>query len=286
MKENLRKFTALHKMENCADSIKAELLCLSRYEDAEKDIIIVVHNQLDYIKNCIKSIEENTENYNIFIWDNSSDQETKDYLKSLRHMVVRNEENIGFIRPNNRLFELGVAPYVILLNSDTEVKPNWDKALISWLQQNENTAQTGYMGGLLDEELKGGIFDFGSNVDYICGWATCIRRNLLDGYFDRLSADKNKFFASEFDEEPFLKLFDEKNLEFAYAEDADLSLRIKEHGLEIYALHLDLVNHFENKTVKTVVDKVDLKRTFSKNHEYMRKRWSKFDKLLRNKELR
>jgi|APSaa5957512535_1039671.scaffolds.fasta_scaffold22467_2 GT2 family glycosyltransferase len=292
MKENLRKMTALHKMENCQASMKDELLCLAKYEKAEKDILIVVHNQLDYIKKCIESIKENTKNYNIFIWDNASDQETREYLESISNssiMVLRSEENIGFIEPNNRLFELGLSDYVILLNSDTEVKPDWDKAMIGWLQQNEDVGQTGYMGGILNDEFRGGKINFGSNIDYICGWSMCVRRDLLDGWFDRLHSplpDKKRFFPSTFDEEPFFKLFDQKNLKFAYAEDADLSLRIKEHGFDIYALHLDLVVHHENKTIKAVNQspdkgglKIDLKKTFHENHEYLKKRWSNFEAL-------
>lgn len=299
MKENLRKMTALHKMENCQTSMKDELLCLAKYEKAEKDILIVVHNQLDYVKKCIESIKENTKNYNIFIWDNASDQETREYLKSVRNssiMVVRSEENIGFIEPNNRLFELGKSDYVILLNSDTEVKPNWDKAMVGWLQQHEEVAQTGYMGGILNDEFRGGIIDFGSNIDYICGWSMCIRRDLLDGWFDRLYSplpDKKRFFPSTFDEEPFSKLFDQKNLKFAYAEDADLSLRIKEHGFDIYALHLDLVKHHENKTIKEVKKspeksglKIDLKKTFLENHEYLERRWSNCKRIVLQKDLR
>lgn len=304
MKENLRKMTALHKMENCQASMKDELLCSAKYEKAEKDILIVVHNQLDYIKKCIESIKENTENYNIFIWDNASDQETREYLESISArppanrkmlgkdgsiMVLRSEENIGFIEPNNRLFELGLSDYVILLNSDTEVKPDWDKAMIGWLQQNEDVGQTGYMGGILNDEFRGGKINFGSNIDYICGWAMCVRRDLLDGWLDRLNSpapNKKRFFPSKFDEEPFFKLFDQKNLKFAYAEDADLSLRIKEHGFDIYALHLDLVVHHENKTIKAVNQspdegglKIDLKKTFHENHEYLKKRWSNFEAL-------
>jgi cellulose synthase/poly-beta-1,6-N-acetylglucosamine synthase-like glycosyltransferase len=313
MKENLRKMTALHKMENCQASMKDELLCLVKYEKAENDILIVVHNQLDYVKKCIESIKENTENYNIFIWDNASDQETREYLESISKfsynvgadgrslekmicsdgsiMVLRSEENIGFIEPNNRLFELGLSDYVILLNSDTEVKPDWDKAMISWLQQNEDVGQTGYMGGILNDEFRGGKIDFGSNIDYICGWAMCVRRDLLDGWFDRLhspSSEEKRFFQSKFDEEPFFNLFDQKNLNFAYAEDADLSLRIKEHGFDIYALHLDLVLHHENKTIKAVNQspdkgglKVDLKKTFHENHEYLKRRWSTMLNMLR-----
>ena len=52
-------------------------------KSATKDIIIVVRDQLDYLKSCIESIENNTENYKLFIWDNASSEPTKKYLEEL-----------------------------------------------------------------------------------------------------------------------------------------------------------------------------------------------------------
>lgn len=254
MDVKLRESIMLHKMEQCAESIKKELFAIEKYESVEKDILIVVRDQPEYIESCIKSIEQNTDNYNIYVWDNGSSEPTKSYLEDSSHTIRRSEDNLGFIRPNNQLASMGNSPYIILLNSDTVVKSGWDKAMIGWLQQNPDVAEVGYLGGILDKECKGGKFDFGSGVDYICGWGLCVSRKTYDEF----------------------GLFDEEHLDFAYAEDADLSLRLREAGREIYALHLDYVIHFENKTAKTVSQERDMKITFERNHEYMRLRWSEF----------
>lgn len=232
--------------------VKEELFVTSKYEPAEKDILIVAHNQLEYLKICVESIREHTQNYHIFVWDNGSDQDLQDWLAEQKDIVaVRHEENLGFIIPNNELIKLGKSPYVILLNSDTMVLPDWDKALLAHLQQDDQLAQVGFMGGILDNDGKGKWFQFGTEIDYISGWCFAIKRETYDQY----------------------GLFDQENLEFAYGEDADFSLRLQESGRTIRALHLGLVHHFGNKTILQVRHKRDCRKTFEQNHRFIRDRW-------------
>jgi GT2 family glycosyltransferase len=71
-------------------------------------------------------------------------------------------------------------------------------------------------------------------------------------------------------------LFDEENLLFAYGEDADLSLRLIEAKFKIRALHLGLVIHHGNATIKEVAKKRDCRPTFDANHDYLRLRWADY----------
>lgn len=241
----------LFRINLFSKEIAEELSCCFKYEESHKDILIVVHNQLDYLKKCISSIQSCTKNFKIFIWDNGSDIETKEWLSQQKDFfIISNPENIGFIIPNNELAKHGNSEYIILLNSDTEVLPNWDSAMISQIQQNKY-AQVGYLGGKVDSEGKGKIFKFGSDLDYVCGWCFCIPRSIYQKY----------------------GLFDQENLTFAYCEDSDFSLRLTDSGEKIYALHLGLVIHHENKTIKTVMKEMDCKLSFERNHKFIKKRW-------------
>jgi len=243
-------------IEQFRPQINAELMCQHQYQSASKDILIVVHNQLDYLKQCIQSVQAHTENYKLYIWDNGSQPDTVEYLKELDKTgqadVWFSDKNEGFIKPNNQLISFGTNEYVVLLNSDTKVMPDWDKALIGFMQQNPEVKQTGYMGCKLDENGMGGRADLGYNVDYICGWGTCFPRTLYQeiGLFDR-------------------------NLQFAYCEDADFSLRVQAAGHKIYVSHLMLVHHYENKTIKEVQKEgnIDVRASFDYNHKYMRLKW-------------
>lgn len=242
------------------EKIKQELIDSDLAENCQKDILIVVHDQLDYIKNCIESILKNTKNFNLHVWNNASKKPTSDYLKDLKNKKIINlyesNENMGFILPNNIMAQKTQADYLILINSDCEVYKNWDTVLIGSLIKNKNIAQIGYLGGKLNKKGQGykGVYG-GFEADYICGWCFCIPRSIY------------KKFG----------LFDSKNLKFAYFEDSDFSLRIREAGYAIYVCYAgDLVRHYGNKTVFNVLNEKDISNELKNNQNYIIKRWSNY----------
>lgn len=235
--------------------IKEELLIAYECPPIKTDILIVFRNQPKYLDNCLKSIFETSKNFNVYLWDNGSDEATQKIAKSYDVNYHRSEENLGFIIPNNRLAAMGSSPYIILLNSDTMVFEYWDTAMVGILEKNKELGMVGYLGGKLDERMQGDVYFKGYNCDYICGWALCLPRKLYNE----------------------IGLFDEENLKFAYGEDSDLSLRIKEKGYKIYALSSELIWHAGSKTTKEVIFErpKELSKFFADNHEYLRKRWKK-----------
>ena len=240
-----------------ADQIKYEQECIAKCKgDFSKDIIIIVRDQLNYIKTCISSIQKFTKNYRLLIWDNGSQEETNQYLESLISDVVlvrRSEENLGFIEPNNELSKLVKSDYVILLNSDTIVSEGWDDALIGFMRYHDDIKAIGYLGGILDENGFGCSGNFGRDIDYVAGWCLCFEKEILDRF----------------------GLFDER-LRFAYCEDSDFCLRLVESGFAIYALHIPLVHHYGNVTAVQVAKERNITETFKVNHEFMRERWKHY----------
>lgn len=225
--------------------------------------MIVVKDQLEFIKPCIESIIKCTADFNLFIWDNGSRKPTADYLQSVSAVYHREEENQGFIIPNNRLAAMGTSPYIILLNSDTIVRNGWDRAMIGWLQNHPSVGLVGYEGAKLNSASQG--YDeklqtpyiirqlaWGSSADYVAAWCMTLPRTVFNS----------------------IGLFDEEHLRFAYGEDSDFSLRIRSSGLELYVLHMILVDHFKNKTIKTLIaEGLDLSQSFKDNHLYLSKKW-------------
>lgn len=245
-------------LQNNIHHVQSELLAASTAKNEFKDILIVVKDQLPYLRACVDSIFNNTSNFNLYVWDNDSSAETRAYLQklTLRNNVFLhlNKRNDGFLSPNNRLAEKTVSPYLILLNSDTEVKPQWDLVMLGWMQQH-NTSIVGYGGVKLNQECKGYAAAFGTAADFISGWSLCFARSTYEK----------------------IGLFDEQNLKFAYGEDADFSLRCKEAGGSIYALYSGLVIHHQNKTSLEMSKDPEYLRWFStifeENHAYLRQRW-------------
>ncbi len=249
-----REFQNYAKVKLFHQEIKDELVTMTAYIPVEKDILVIVHNQLEYLKACLASIKFDTQNYNIYVWDNDSDEITREWLQDQANqknikVLVRSEENLGFIIPNNELAKMTKSPYIILLNSDTVVLPDWDKAIISHL--NAGCDQVGYSGGRLGNEGTGIQAGYGLDLDYLEGWCFGLTRET----FQRFG------------------LFDDKNLSFAYGEDADLSLRLKEAGLTVYALHLNLVFHHGHKTIAQVSKVRNCRKSYEDNHLYIKKRW-------------
>lgn len=242
------------------EKIKEELSLIDYAKNLKKDILIVVHNQHEYVENCIKSVLKNTKNCNLFIWDNGSNLKTKNFLEKISKKnkninLYRSNENIGFVVPNNMMIKDTKSPYVILLNSDTEVRPYWDKILIGFLEKNKDVGACGFQGGIVNEQGLGVSVNFGYDVDYICGYCLCIPRKIYNE----------------------IGLFDDENIKFAYCEDSDFCFRLREMNKKIYACHsTDLVVHYGNKTSLSVAQKINLKEKIDNNLLYLQKRWSKY----------
>ena len=242
--------------QTLAQFLKYELFCEYVCQDQQKDILIVVKDGLDFVKPCIESVFASTKNFVLHLWDNGSDTPTKKYLaevaesnKNVRHYRV--EENLGFIKPANRMAEQAQSPYLILLNSDTLVRPGWDRAMLGYLQEHASFAQVGYEGGLLQNDGWGLNTAYGEKIDYVMGWCVCMSREMYEKY----------------------GLFDEVNYTFAYFEDSDLSLRLQEAGYQIYALHLDYVQHLKNGTVKQLLGETHVQKSLLQNWRYFKRHW-------------
>lgn len=241
------------------EQILTELKIAERTTPVSTDILIVVKDQVKYLTECIESIEQTTLDYNLYIWDNNSKSETRNYIKNLEQChpekihVVYHDKNIGFVVPNNRLVAMGSGEYIILLNSDCKVYEFWQQMMIGFLQEHTDVAQVGFWGGHVGLDGRGFGGSNGYDIDYIPGWCFCISR---DTY--------NEF-----------GLFDEEHLDFAYCEDLDFSLRLKTAGKKLYALHSPSVHHYQNMTIKEVWQEgqIDVQSTFLRNHAYIAEHW-------------
>lgn len=219
---------------------------------ATKDIIIVVHNQLPYLKQCIESIQRHTTDYRLYLWLNDCDRETTQYvLDTLRQDVdwfKSSSINMGFIEPNNELARCGSSEYIILLNSDTQVSHGWSEGLCGFLKRHPDVAEVGCLGGLLESNGTGSYTNFGYDIDYLMGWCVALRRKDYEAF----------------------GLFNEQ-MRFAYFEDVDLSLRIKSLGHKIYAFYTPLVHHYGSRTLNSI--DLDLMPNIGFNHAFIMEHW-------------
>lgn len=172
------------------------------------DIVVPVWNQVEFTRECIDSILKNTLDVDcrLIVVDNASSVETKNYLESLKPLLgqkillVRNENNLGFVKAANQGMRLSDGPYVCLLNNDTLVTKGWLGEMIKAAENSpkiglvnpssNNLGQRPAKGESIEsyaQNLKtdsGKFFEIGSAI----GFCMLIKRALIEkiGLFDEI----------------------------------------------------------------------------------------------------
>ncbi|MCU0961410.1 MAG: glycosyltransferase [Pirellulaceae bacterium] len=96
-------------------------------------ISIIGLNRLDATRACIEAVFRHSKNFDLVLTNNASTDGTGDYFDQLARdypnvTVFHEQENTGFIPPNNRGFDLAIkrkATYFIALNNDTVPQGRW-----------------------------------------------------------------------------------------------------------------------------------------------------------------
>lgn len=90
------------------------------------DVVIATCGQAELADQCFGSIVQNSTDFRI-IWINNGNDTTRMVWPGLVKNVtyVRPPENIGYTKAMNTGLALSTAPFVVLLNDDTEVPPDW-----------------------------------------------------------------------------------------------------------------------------------------------------------------
>lgn len=251
MAQNLEKQVVITQkpelLPAVADDAEVETLAVPVFEKPVVSIVIPVYNQFGYTYNCIRSIVKNSGDvpYEILIADDCSTDRVHELEKYVTGItVIHNEKNLRFLRNCNHAAEQARGDYILFLNNDTQVQPDWLAPLVSLMERDPDAGMVGskliYPDGYLQE--AGGIvwkdasawnyghrqdpldceYNYVREVDYISGAAIMIRAGLWReiGGFDELFAP-------------------------AYYEDTDLAFEVRKHGKKVLYQPLSVVVHFE-----------------------------------------
>jgi len=93
-------------------------------------IIIPTWNNLQYLKSCIESIEKNSVfEHQIILHVNEGNDGTLEWVRKNGILHTYSSENVGICIAVNTAFSLNCADYVVYMNDDMYVCPDWDKYL-------------------------------------------------------------------------------------------------------------------------------------------------------------
>jgi len=211
-------------------------------------IIIVNWNGKHFLDSCLKSIMANTyyQNYEIIIVDNNSIDGSVQFIieNYPKIKIIQNSSNVGFGKANNIGVNQSKGEYIVFLNNDTQVMPNWLTPLVALVESNYHIAIVGskivymdlkpqFLGdrvipykGIISRiltkiEIKR---DRVKEVDFIHGSCFLIKRHIFKtvGFFDE------KFFI--------------------YGEESDLCARVKGNRYQIFYNPDSLIKHFVSGT--------------------------------------
>ncbi len=115
---------------------------------AAVDIVICVHNALDDVKRCLESvIAQTAQPYNLVLVDDGSAAATQAYLAEFARAqgahLLRNDSARGYTRAANQGMAASQADFVLLLNSDTIVTPEWLDRLVACAEANPQVGLAG-----------------------------------------------------------------------------------------------------------------------------------------------
>ena len=194
-------------------------------------VVIPNYNGIKYIEACLNSLYTGeTRDFALIVIDNASADGSYELIqeKFPQATIVRNEKNEGFATAVNQGIALSKTPYVILLNNDTEVAPDFILELEKVMDADEKLFSASAKMIALHDKTK--MDDAG---DFYCalGWAFAFGK----GKHPQLFVQDYDIFASCAGAAIYRRscfeqigMFDENH--FAYFEDIDIGYRAKLYG--------------------------------------------------------
>jgi GT2 family glycosyltransferase len=228
-------------------------------------IIIANFNTRELTLKCLESIEKEGEglNYEVIVIDNGSSDGSWEALNKLREknkrlVLIRNEENLGYVKANNQGIKKSQGKYIFLLNSDTYLKPNSLEKLIEFARSHEDA-------GVIGPKL----LNHDGSVQASCFRFPTVKNAILQywfgkkGLYDKYVPDGNN--PSEVDSlvgAAFLitpkALEKEERLDeryWAYFEDIDYCRRVHRIGLKVYYFPEAEVVHYHGVSFSKLAEK-------------------------------
>lgn len=106
-------------------------------------IIIVNYNGFDYLGKCIKSIMENNyKEFEVILVDNNSSDNSISFVRKNfpSTKIIKLDKNFGFAEPNNLGAKKANGEFLLFLNNDCRVTPNFITELVNTYKNNSKIA--------------------------------------------------------------------------------------------------------------------------------------------------
>ena len=215
----------------------------------EVSVVIPNFNGIAFLDSVLASLEGQTlSNFEVILVDNGSTDGSCSFVTANYPWVhlIELSENFGFCGAVNAGIRAAIAPYVLLLNNDTEVKEDFVEEMLAAIRRHKNAFSCG--ARMVQYHDRDRLDDVGN---YYCalGWSFARGR----GKDIHAYETEDKIFsacagAAIYRKKIIEKIgyFDEEH--FAYLEDTDIGYRARIYGYENWYAPKAIVYHVGSGT--------------------------------------
>jgi len=241
-------------------------------------VITLTFNGIEYTKMFFKYLLKNTSgSYEVIVVDNGSSDGTREYLDYLSNnyshvKVILNNTNVGFSKGANQGLSFANGKYLMVINNDVLVPPEWLEKMIKPFEIDESIGLVGpltnWISGLqmvenVQYESPEDFEEYAMRISEarkykytprrrIAGFAMMINRRLYDA----------------------IGGFDENFVGGNY-EDDDYCLRASKAGFKIVVAENVFMHHYGSATFKS--NKINYEKSIEMNKEIFKKKWQDID---------
>lgn len=231
------------------------------------EIIVPIWNLAGLTERCLESVRQKTRTpVGLILIDNGSEAPTQALLKRFQQesglpvKILRNEQNLGFIRAVNQGIRAASAPWVCLLNNDTVVASGWLEEMLQVAQSDPKIGLVNPTSNCLGYDAQGAepetivrkLAPLSGQVAPLAtalGFCLLARREL----FDRIGLLDEQFGMGNFD-------------------DDDLTLRVRQAGLKAVRALAAYVHHEEKASFKRLPG---AEKAFAENRKRFEQKWGR-----------
>lgn len=214
-------------------------------------VIILNYNAGDLLLNCVESVlKTNYSNIEVLVVDNASKDQS--HLKCKEKFdkihIIENKENLGYCEGNNVGMRHANGDFVVVLNPDTIVSPNWITELFS--------AYTTTGDGLYQPKIlslyENNVIQSTGNMLHMFGFGFARDKGMPDN-IQRTEIERIGYASGTclFTSVKVLKkvgLFD--SFLFLYHDDLDLGWRAAHLGIKSYYVPNSIIYHAESYSLR------------------------------------
>ncbi len=229
-------------------------------------VIIVSFNVRGFLENLVTSLRHALDGIEseIIIVDNSSDDDTVDFLKRNHPDIelIENRTNVGFGKANNQGLKISSGEFLLLINPDAIVEENTIKEMLAFVnlhpEAGASSCKVLNADGTLQKTCRRGFPTPWVAFTKISGLSSLFPRTKIFGRYNLTYLDSEEVHEVDAIGGSFMFIprkvfenvggFDEDY--FMYGEDLDLCYKIKKAGYKVYYTPQTTAIHFKGESTR------------------------------------